>query len=68
VLAGHEHAAGGSADGIAAVVLGQTHAFRCHAVEVRCLDDFLPVATEIAGAEVIGEDENDVWLAGVSLE
>jgi len=68
VLAGHEHTAGRSADGVTAIVLGQTHALRRHAVEVRGLDDFLPVATEITRAKIVSEDENDVRLAGMSRE
>ena len=68
VLAGHQHAAGRCADRIAAVVLGELHALGCQSVHVRRLDDLLAVAAEIPGTQVIGQDEDDVRLAGVRGE
>jgi hypothetical protein len=62
VLAGHEHAARGRADGGAGVEVGEAQALRGHAVEVGRGDDLLAVAAEIAVAEVIGHDPDEVGL------
>ena len=67
VLAGHEHAARRRADGVAAVVAREAHALRGQAVEVGCLDFFLPVAAQLRVAQVVGEDEDDVRLGRLGL-
>ena len=60
VLAGHEHAARRRADGGAGVELREAQALRRQPVDVRCGDLLLPVAPEVAVAEIVGEDEDDV--------
>ena len=62
VQAGHQHAAAGSADGRAGVELGEAHSFRGHAIEMRGLNQLLPVAAQISVTQVIREDEDDVGL------
>ena len=64
VQAGHQRGTGGSADAGAGVGLGEAHALGCHAVEVRRLNQLLPVATDVAHGEVIGEDEDEVGFFG----
>ena len=49
----------------AAVVVGETHPFAGEAVDVWRLHDLLPVTAEHSGAEVIGEDEDDVGAVGL---
>ena len=63
VLADHERGAARGADGGAAIALGEARAFLGHAVEVRRLDEFLPVAADVALGEVVAQDEDDVRLA-----
>jgi hypothetical protein len=58
--AGHQGATGGSADGAARVAIGEADALGSETVEVRRLDDFLAIATEVAVTEIVGEDEEDV--------
>ena len=60
VQARHEYRARGGADGRTRVELREAHPFPRHAVEVRRPDPSLAVAPEVAVAEVVGEDENDV--------
>ena len=64
VFTGEEDAAGGSADGSAAVVLGEAEPFGGEPVDVGRGDFLLAVASEFAPAEVVGEDEDDVWGRG----
>ncbi len=45
-------------------MLGETQPLGGEAVEVRGGEALLPVATEVAVAEVIGEDEDQVGRAG----
>ncbi len=70
VITGHKRGAGGGADGAAGVRLSEADAFGGHAIKVGRLDPFLTITAEIAVAEVIGHDENDVrrtllWKQGV---
>ena len=67
VQAGHERGAGGGADSAAGVALGEAQPFGGKPIDVRSLDFHLPVAAEIAVAEIIGEDKNDIRLV-LSLE
>ena len=62
MLARHEGAARRGAHGVAGVDLREAHAVGCDAVDVRRLNPFLAVAADVADAEVVGEDENDVGL------
>ncbi len=60
VQARHEHAPGGGADGASGVVVGEAHAFGGHAVQVGRLDEALAVGAEVAVAQIVGQDEDDV--------
>ena len=60
VPAGHEHAARRRADSRPGVELREADPLGRQPIEVRRLDDPLPVRTEIAVAEVVGQDEDDV--------
>ena len=64
VVAGHQATARRGADGAAGVALREAHALRGQAVEVRRLDLLLAVAAEVAIAQVVGQDENDVGRSG----
>jgi hypothetical protein len=64
VLAGHETAAGRGAYGAAGVGLGEANAFGGEAADVRGADALLAIAFEVAEAEVVGEDEEDVGAGG----
>src|SRR5262245_16952871 len=63
VLAGHEGAAAGSADGAAGVKLRELHPRGGQLVDVRRLDLVLAIAAEVAIAQIVGKDEDDVRLA-----
>ena len=63
MFAGHKHATRGSADVVAGVVLGEFQALGGEAIEVRRADDFLAERADVAVAEIVGEDENDVRRA-----
>lgn len=67
VKPGHEDGAGGAADGVSRVVLGETKALRSQTIDVRRLQFFLAIAGEISVAEVVCEDVDDVG-GGVSAE
>lgn len=60
VVAGHQGAARGGANGLAGVVAGEADALGGEAVDVGGADVFLAVAAEFGIAEVVGDDENDV--------
>jgi len=60
VQPGQQRAAGGGADGAAAVVPGEAHPLGGDAVQMGGADLFLAVAAEFATAEVVGEDEDQV--------
>ena len=53
-----------TADGAGGVTLRQPHALLRERVEVRRLDDRMAVAREVAVAEVVGEEEDEVGLRG----
>jgi hypothetical protein len=65
VEACHQRAAGRGADGAAGVDLGEAGTFGGHAVDVWRLDFLLAVAAEVAVAEIVGEDEDDVGRAAL---
>ena len=67
VLARHKGAPRGSADGIAGVNLREAHAFGGEAVDVRCLNALLPETAQVAVAEIVGENENDIGPTGCGL-
>ena len=62
VAAGHERGSARGAHGAARVTLGESRPFGGEAVQVRGLDALLAVAAEFPATEIIGKDENDVWL------
>ena len=64
VAAGHEDAARRRADRSAGVVAGEAGAFGGELVEVRGADFFLSVAAEFAVAEVVRDDEDQVFRGG----
>jgi len=57
----HQAGARGGADGAAGVALGEANAFGGEAIDVRGFDFRLAVAAQIAIAQIIGEDEDNVW-------
>ena len=61
VLACHQRVAGRGADGIGRVVVGELDAPGGEAIDVGCLEFLLPEAGDVAVAEVIGEDVDDIW-------
>ena len=67
---GEDAVAGGRADGGGAVSVGKTESFAGELVDVGCGDfGLVVVATEVAVAEVVGEDEEDVGEAvGLCLD
>src|SRR5580765_2487441 len=60
VQAGHEGAAAGSTDGGSGVTLSKSHPLSGEAIDAGCANQFLPEAANIAVAQVVGEDEDDV--------
>jgi hypothetical protein len=63
-LACHEGAAGGYAGGTGCIPSGKHGAFAGEAVEVGGFGDGVVEAAEAVTAEVIGDDEDDVWAVG----
>src|SRR2546425_9693652 len=63
MLTGHQTTTRRRADRAASVALSEMHPFLRKPVNVRRLDSFLPVTTEVAVTEVVGENENDVRSA-----
>ena len=63
---GHQAAAGRSTDGGTRIRLGEAKSLGGHAVQIRGLDLLLTITPEIAVAEIIGEDKNDVGPEGGS--
>ena len=69
VAAGQDAVARGRADGRGTMGVGEDHAFARQAVEVRRADfGFRVEAAQVAVAEVVGEDEDDVGPRGGSGE
>ena len=58
MLAGHQDTPRRRANRGPGVEVREAHPLARHAVEVRCGDDLLPVAAELAVAEVVGHDPN----------
>ena len=56
----HEHAAGGRADGGPCVELREAQALAGHPGEVGRVDLILPVGFDVAVAEIVGKDKDDV--------
>ena len=49
------------------ISLCKTHTFLCHAVNIRCKDVLLTIASKVAIAHIITHDINDVWTLLVFL-
>jgi hypothetical protein len=64
VHAGHQHAARRGADGRAGVVAGEPGTFGGELVEMRGADLLLSVTSKFAIAEVVGDDEDNVFRGG----
>ena len=64
--AGHQSYATRGADRGRRVELGEAHALQSHAVKVRRADGGVTVTTQVAIAEVIGEDDDKVRFIGFS--
>ena len=60
VQAGHEAAARRCADRAAGIVVREAHPLGGHAVDVRRLDPLLAVTSEVAIAQIVGQDDNDI--------
>ena len=61
VASGHEGEAGGGTPHGLAVGVFEEEAVLGKLVEVGCLDDGISIATEGAGFQIIGDDEEDVF-------
>jgi hypothetical protein len=59
----HQDTSRRSANGIAGVKIGETHAFGGHLVQSRRLDQPLPIASQVAVPQVIRKDKDDVRFA-----
>src|SRR5262245_41961130 len=60
MLPGHQHGSRGSANCRSRVELRIAPALGCHATQVGCLNQLLAVAAQIAVAEVVGQDEDQI--------
>src|ERR1051326_8129795 len=65
VQAGHEHAARGCAYRATGIEIGVSDALRGETVDIGRQDLLLPIAAELAVAEIIEDDQNDIRLAEV---
>ena len=63
MLAGHENASRGSANGVSGIVLRESHSLTSKPVQVGGANELLPKAAEFAVAKVVGDNQDDVWLA-----
>jgi hypothetical protein len=68
MFAGHEHAARRRADVVAGVVGGESLPGGGEAIDVRRAELLLAVAAQVAVAEVVGDDEDDIrWIFGAGF-
>src|SRR5688500_11806309 len=58
---GEESGAAGGADFSGAVKIGEAHALGGHAIKIWRADGGVAVATEVAVAQIVREDDDDVW-------
>jgi hypothetical protein len=61
VFSGHQSAPRRRAHGAPCICLGETHSFGRKAVNIWRLYQFLAKAAEIAVAQVVRQNENDIW-------
>src|SRR5687767_7341301 len=59
----HQNAARRRTHGIARVMLCEAESLSRHLVESGRLDLFLAITAELRGAEIVGQDVDNVWLA-----
>src|SRR5258706_13188003 len=59
---GHKRAARGRANVAAGVTLSEAHPLGSKPVDVRGLDFLLSVAAEFGITQIVGKNENNVWL------
>ena len=64
VASGHESGAARGADLGGGIELREAQAFGGHTIQIRRLDRRVAVAAEVAVAEVVGQDDDDVRLRG----
>ncbi|OHB72155.1 MAG: hypothetical protein A2V70_20800 [Planctomycetes bacterium RBG_13_63_9] len=60
----HQAASRGRTDRAAGIAVRKPHTLLGHAIEVRRPDHLLAVAAEVAIAEIVGQDEDDVRRIG----
>ena len=65
IPSGQQRRAAGRADFGRRVEIGEPHPLGRHAIQVRRADAGMPVAAQIAVAQVVGQDENDVRMFGI---
>ncbi len=63
--AGKQSRARGRAERGRRIILGEPHAFSGERIEVRCLDDWVAIAAQVAVAEIIDINQHDVGPSGV---
>jgi hypothetical protein len=44
------------------IVVGKFHALFGKLIDVRCLDDFLPITAQISVAQIIHHDIDNIWF------
>ena len=59
---GHQRTSRGRADCRTGIELGKPHPFLRQLVEPRSADLLLPITSQVAVAEIVGEDEDDIGL------
>ncbi len=58
--AGHQAAARRSADRASGVVIGEAHPLGGKLIDIRRFDCLLPVAAQVAVAQIVGQNENNI--------
>jgi hypothetical protein len=64
ITSGHQRRAGRGAHGRANVKIRESHTLCGHVVEMRRFKSLRPEAADVGIAQVIGENDNEVWLLG----
>ena len=62
VLAGHQHRAARRANGVTRIMRRKLQALLREPIDVRCLKFFLTVTRQIAVAQIVGKNVNDIGL------
>lgn len=66
ILTREKGAAAGRADGAVHIEVRELCSSGGERVKVRRFDDLMPIAAEITPAQVICQDENDVWPGNIN--